>query len=519
MNQGQLQHVEADAIPAHRPCFQQLQQPPPPQQQQQGGPRQQAFGGAAAAAARKQQQQQPPAMAAKPAQQQQQQQHCTVCGTNLSHLRLQEQVSHIKACMAGRGGKPAARQPQQAQQQQPVAAAAAAGGAGAGSSVEPAAAGGPQGIREWLKVGGWAPAPAKQNRVCTARFKMGRRLKPTWHLHPCVAHLHLHPHTSSVSLQGLGLERYTAVFEEQEIDLTCVHAVSAEELASIGVADRLHQVGGGVGGELGGLCLCGSGCSRCPCVQQRWCSFTQLTPVRAYRSHPHPTYPQARIMQAADALASALRLRRLRTTAAGMAGGAGNKPAAAKRQRQLTTFLPQVASGGSDATPRAGQRQQQQAAQQPSSSDSSMRDMGPRPQERALLASLYPSTAGNSGSGGSKQQSPPPQRTPQLGGRRMAARAAPAAASLWAGAGSCMPVAPTLGARLAAREAADPEGAAARKQPLARGGTAYPAREESRALKRVKLEALREELRMHEGTVAELRRMIAGLEQEVGSGG
>ncbi len=43
-------------------------------------------------------------------------------------------------------------------------------------------------------------------------------------------------------MQGLGLERYAAVFEEQEIDLTVVHAVSAEELAGIGVTDRLHQV-------------------------------------------------------------------------------------------------------------------------------------------------------------------------------------------------------------------------------------------------------------------------------------
>lgn len=44
------------------------------------------------------------------------------------------------------------------------------------------------------------------------------------------------------AVQGLGLERYAAVFEEQEIDLTVVHAVSAEELAGIGVTDRLHQV-------------------------------------------------------------------------------------------------------------------------------------------------------------------------------------------------------------------------------------------------------------------------------------
>lgn len=76
-------------------------------------------------------------------------------------------------------------------------------------------------------------------------------------------------------------------------------------------------------------------------------------------------------------------------------------------------------------------------------------------------------------------------------------------------------MAPTLTARLARREAELPDGAAARQQPLARGGTAYPVEQESRALKRVKLEALREELRHHEATVAELRGMVERLEREV----
>ncbi|PRW59584.1 adenylate guanylate cyclase [Chlorella sorokiniana] len=154
-------------------------------------------------------------------------------------------------------------------------------------------------------------------------------------------------------LQGLGLERYTAVFEEQEVDLSVVHAISAEELAGIGITDRLHQ---------------------------------------------------GRILQAADAVASVLGLRRLRAAA----GGKDGRPAAAKKQRQLILL-------------------------------------------------------------------------------------------------------PTNGSR----EAADPEAVAARKQPLARGGTAYPVGEETRALKRVKLEALRQELATHEATVAELRRMIAGLEREL----
>jgi hypothetical protein len=74
---------------------------------------------------------------------------------------------------------------------------------------------------------------------------------------------------------------------------------------------------------------------------------------------------------------------------------------------------------------------------------------------------------------------------------------------------------------LAARKAAAEQqagGEAAPKQPLARGGTAYPADLESRALKRVKLEALKEELRHHEVTVAELRGMVQRLEQEVAGG-
>jgi len=123
---------DTDTIPAYRPCFQQEQQPPAGVQQQQRGARQLAGAPAAAAAT---------AAAAKaataaagcqvprlpdaagdlspqaPEQAAQQQQLCKVCGADLSHLRVQQQVSHVKACMAGRGGKLAAQQQQQQQQQ------------------------------------------------------------------------------------------------------------------------------------------------------------------------------------------------------------------------------------------------------------------------------------------------------------------------------------------------------------------------------------------------------------------
>ncbi|KAL4426700.1 hypothetical protein ABPG77_004756 [Micractinium sp. CCAP 211/92] len=281
-------------------------------------------------------------------------------------------------------------------------------------------------------------------------------------------------------LKALGLERYHQLFEEHDIDLTCVHAVSAEELASIGIADRLHQ---------------------------------------------------ARIVQAAEALASQLGLRQLRGTGSG--SGARQLPLAAKRRKQLSLLAAGSnhcaagtigAAAGTEAAAaeaaHAAQGAQQEARHQ--LTDNPHRDAAPRPEERALLASLYPApqpAAANSPTPGA-QGAAPQRLTPQLAGGRSLLRGAPAgAASLWAGAAACCAVAPTLGARLARREAADPDGAAARRQPLARGGTAYPAGEESRALKRVRLDALRQELRMHEETVAGLRAMIAQLERDVGERG
>lgn len=238
-------------------------------------------------------------------------------------------------------------------------------------------------------------------------------------------------------------------------------------------------------------------------------------------------------MQAAEALASQLGLRQLRGTGGG--SGARQLPPAAKRHKQLSLLAAGGnhcaagtigAAAGTEAAAaeaaHAGQAVQQEAQQQLTGANNPHWDAAPRPEERALLASLYPApqpAAANGPTSGA--QGVAPQRlTPQPAGGRSLSRGAPAgAASLWAGAAACCAVAPTLGARLARREAADPEGVAARRQPLARGGTAYPAGEESRALKRVRLDALRQELRMHEETVAGLRAMIAQLERDVGEGG
>ena len=119
----QVAEHEQDTIPAYRPCFQQEQQPPAAVQQQQPHGARQSAGAAAAktaAAGAGRQPLQPAAVAnepqLQPPEQPAQQQLCKVCGAELSHLRVQQQVSHVKACMAGRGGKLAQQQQQQQQQ-------------------------------------------------------------------------------------------------------------------------------------------------------------------------------------------------------------------------------------------------------------------------------------------------------------------------------------------------------------------------------------------------------------------
>lgn len=223
-------------------------------------------------------------------------------------------------------------------------------------------------------------------------------------------------------------------------------------------------------------------------------------------------------MQAAAAVAAELRLRRPRSAGGGIFGhgGGNNQQAAPKRQKQLTL---QTEVGGAAAP--AQQQQQQQPGAHPNAcasprrqqggeaTGSSMRNAGPRPAERALLAALYPPqpAAGVQPAAG--------HRTPTLVGGRSVARAVPPGVSLWTCTATCQPVAPLLGARLAAGEAEDPEAAAAKRQPLARGGTAVPAGEESLPVKRMRLDALRDELRSHEATVAQLRAMVGQMEREV----
>ncbi len=50
------------------------------------------------------------------------------------------------------------------------------------------------------------------------------------------------PRCTVVLLQRLELGQYAAGFDRQEVDLTIVHALTSDDLASLGVTDRLHQV-------------------------------------------------------------------------------------------------------------------------------------------------------------------------------------------------------------------------------------------------------------------------------------
>lgn len=136
---------------------------------------------------------------------------------------------------------------------------------------------------------------------------------------------------------------------------------------------------------------------------------------------------------------------------------------------------------------------------------------GVRPKERTLFASLYP-VQGGGVDVAQCVHAPPVRLRPSTACR--AARV-PAEASLWRAAGDCQRVLPGVEDRLNKRRAEHGvEGTASEK--LARGGTAYPQVDESRALKLMKLDALRQELAMHEQTVADLRHIINGMERDLG---
>lgn len=438
-------------------------------------------------------------------QQQQQmtgQRTCKVCSMDLTALHYLQAVAHVKSCMVGRRAPRGARMPpttgQQGQLQQQQQPPRHEMSAPAQPPLPPATTPHEMDIQEWLQarlLNGMLCAwklTCCMNVICVFNS-----LEPTCLFSPCT---HTGPDYYTFSgpgpgglcthvpgaggvvtpkafmgswcwAQAVGWMEMAGIPPipacphslEQEVDCTVVHMISAEELqVELGMADRLHQ---------------------------------------------------RRFLEAAAHLAPAPAPR------AGL-GASSQRPAAPKKQAQLSFGRQQ-------------QRQQQQAQQQYDPGDASTEravaggdaaEDKQRCQELTLLGQLFSSptpharpTAKDGGEQGPAAHVPQ-LRTPKLPPSRVQAAHGTPSASLWAAAATCTEVAPRVEERLALRRAADPAAAAARAAPLARGGSALPAGEESRATKRVKLEALRQELATHEQTVADLRAMIRQLEVELSGG-
>jgi len=98
----------------------------------------------------------------------------------------------------------------------------------------------------------------------------------------------------------------------------------------------------------------------------------------------------------------------------------------------------------------------------------------------------------------------------------LASARVPQSTSLFTSAAHCKQVTETLEARIERRRSERPSGIGGDShEQLARGGVTFTKVEESRALKAMKLRALKEELRTYENTVAELKSLVAGLEAEL----
>ncbi|KAL4535196.1 hypothetical protein Ndes2437A_g05926 [Nannochloris sp. 'desiccata'] len=99
----------------------------------------------------------------------------------------------------------------------------------------------------------------------------------------------------------------------------------------------------------------------------------------------------------------------------------------------------------------------------------------------------------------------------------LASARVPHSTSLFTSAAHCKQVTETLESRIEKRRIERPPGNGIdSNEQLGRGGITFTKVEESRALKAMKLQALKEELKMHESTVTELKKLIAGLEEELG---
>jgi len=276
---------------------------------------------------------------------------------------------------------------------------------------------------------------------------------------------------SFLFIQGLDLEQYQEIFVAEEIDMTIVHALTESDLRSLGIMERRHQ---------------------------------------------------RRILDAArhigEQLAAAKRAQRVSAPCGGTI-----TPRPTLKQQLL---VPPKLQTGTEPFATAGATLRHPAK---TSRDSNLKGLALQPQgpcdvdchprgnpllrstEQKLLVTLYPKAPESDGGGVSQPTPPLAQPGALTNCKRVAADS-----SLWTSAALGQQVTETLEARLEKRKVALPSGPQQLEEELWRGGVTYSRADETRALKAMKLQALREELESHERTVTELRRLIQDVEAELG---
>ena len=442
------------------------------------------------------------------------------------HPRQQQPPQHRKRSFdqEGRGAAAAAPGPPNQRQRQAQPAAVTEGQQGSpplrpDPEAAPVASGGSeqapadvppeyQGVADWLQVGTqsagsadalpalagpWSAYPSSQP---ISQWAKARRRPQAMDLLA----------STGCASQGLGLSRYVPAFVAEEVDLSIVHALTREDLATLGVAHRPHQQALLAAAQRLPLARRGPPAAPPPPQpppaqqqQRRGQAGGNKPPSQQLLAGWGSLYPEQQAQQAALAPAPA--------------AVAPPPPAAQKpRGRGAHQSLLQVwqannaaaqqaaglqAPGGAPASGSSGGLTSQQPGEPGHSGKSqqqakgalgceeerwaSLACGGTRPTEQDLFARLYPApsvpaAAAAAAAAPLGQQAAAAAGAgwlqPSSAGAGVAAMRVPACASLWAAAGECRPVAPGMEARLEKRRAEmGLEGAPAEK--LARGGTAY----------------------------------------------
>lgn len=379
---------------------------------------------------------------------------CTVCGIDISTMHYLQQVSHVKQCMAGHGKT----KPNTTTSNQPVPAIKQQQ-----QSIAPSAI--PSTVEEWLT--------------------------------------------------SLNLPQYIDVFLEHEVDMMVVHVLSDVDFAEIGVSCGLHRrTLLDAGKKIG---------SRLASMQQKNNNTRGITPGK------QSTLPQQ----------------------VPLIVNRGNTKQ--QQRQQIDTFtlgVPPQPSNTRVVPPK-----------EPIATDNVEKNSSTLTKEQQLLQRLYSNTVPTTAAAANNEDNYDDMRpTPALplhpNGTTSIAAAKPSSTnnnlvnsaeniqnsnkavvqvtpsrSLWTSAARCIEVTAGLDARLLAksnpstnpgsigggRNAQGNGQAGMQQERLYRGGLSYNRNDEQVALKRMKLEALKQELKAQEESVAELRGMITDLEAEIGS--